>query len=377
MFYYHAVDVNHQPLTAGALTPDDAPFLSGVTDTRITTSSVAPYLQGSYEILTGTTLTAGVRYSFDDHSMTGTFMNSGLPIGPGGAFIHIVPNSAETLPSFSDGSLSARVSLAHKFTNDTMVYVSFNEGTKSGGFNPVQINNAPFKDEKLSAYELGTKLRLWDRRVSFNLSGFYYDYTNIQVQSFLGGPPTIYNGPSAKLYGVDADMEVQVTRDFNISGNLEGLHSEFGNFPTAQFLGECNTAHVIPPLVCPQGPGVGYYSYFANAKGNSLPLAPSFTAALVPNYKFHLSSGTVELAANYSYNSGYFFSVGHEFGQKAFSMVGASLQFTTADERRYARIWGANLGNTQAYANGSIATDGTAIQLDAPRTYGVTVGVKL
>jgi len=377
LFFYHAVDFNHQPITAGELSADDAPFLSASTDSKITTSSVAPYVQASYEILTGTTLTGGIRYSFDHHSMTGTFTNSGLPVGPGGAFVPIVPNTVEDLPSFSDGSLSARVSLAHKFTPDTMAYVSFNEGSKSGGFNPVQINNAPFKDEKLSAYELGTKLQFWDRKVSLDVSGFYYDYRNIQVQAFLGGPPTIYNGPTAKLYGVDADLKVQVTRDFNISGNLEGLHSQFGDFPNAQFLGACDAAHVVPPLVCPQGPGVGYYSYFSNAKGNSLPLAPNFTASLVPSYKFHLNAGTVELAANYSYNSGYYFSVGHEFDQKAFSMVGASLQFSTLDERRYVRIWGANLGNTLAYQSGSIQTDSTSVSLDAPRTYGVTVGVKL
>ena len=215
VFFYHALDINHQPITAGTLAADNAPFLTGVTDSKITTSSIAPYLQASYEILTGTTLTAGARYSFDDHSMTGTFNNSGLPIGPGGAFIQLVPDTTETLPSFSDGSLSARLSLAHKFTDDVMAYVSFNEGTKSGGFNPVQINNAPFEDEKLSAYEIGTKLRFWDRRFTLNLAGFYYDYRNIQVQSFLGGPPTIYNGPSATLYGVDcADMEWQVSHDF-------------------------------------------------------------------------------------------------------------------------------------------------------------------
>ena len=376
LFFYHAVDINHQPITAGALAPDDAPFLSGVTDSQITTSSVAPYAQASYEILTGTTLTAGLRYSFDNHSMTGAFNNSGLPIGPGGIFINIVPNSVETLPSFSDGSLSARVALAHKFNDDSMVYVSFNEGTKSGGFNPVQINNAPFKDEKLAAYEIGTKQRFFDRRVSLNLSGFYYDYKNIQVQAFLGGPPTIYNGPSATLYGVDADMQLQVTPDFIITGNLEALHSKFGDFPTAQFLGACDAAHVHPPLQCPQGPGVGNYSYFANAKGNSLPLAPNFTASLVPTYKFHFSAGTVEVSANYSYNSGSYFSVGHEFSQGAFSMVGASLQFTTADERKYARIWGANLSNTQAISSGSIQTDSTSVALDAPRTYGIKLGIK-
>jgi len=57
--------------------------------------------------------------------------------------------------------------------------------------------------------------------------------------------------------------------------------------------------------------------------------------------------------------------------------VGASLQFSTLDERRYVRIWGANLGNTLAYQSGSIQTDSTSVSLDAPRTYGVTVGVKL
>jgi len=377
LFYYHAVDYNHQPITAGALGADDAPFLSASTDSKITTSSIAPYLQGDYEILTGTTLTAGARYSFDDHSMTGTFVNSGLPIGPGGAFINIVPNSVETLPSFRNSSLSARLSLTHKFTSDAMAYISYNKGTKSGGFNPVQINNAPFQDEKLNAYELGTKLRFLDRRIAVNLSGFYYDYKNIQVEAFLGGPPTVYNGPSAKLYGVDADLIVEMTRDFTVIANLEGLHSEFGDFPRAQFLGACDAAHVAPPLSCPQGPGVGNYSYFANAKGNSVPLAPDFTASLVPTYKFHLAtSGTLELAANYHYNSGYFFSVGHEFSQKSYSLVGASLQYTTEDEKHYVRLWGANLGNTQVYGSGSIQTDSTSVSINAPRTYGVLVGGK-
>ena len=81
---------------------------------------------------------------------------------------------------------------------------------------------------------------MWDRRVSLYVSGFYYDYKDIQVESFLGGPPTIYNGPSAKLYVVDADIEVRVTRDFNISSILEVLHSYFGNFPSAEVLGACD-----------------------------------------------------------------------------------------------------------------------------------------
>ena len=119
---------------------------------------------------------------------------------------------------------------------------------------------------------------------------------------------------------------------------------------------------------------MGTHSYFANAQGQFPASGAGFsTAAVIPRATSSISAPAVnciELAANYYYNNGYFFSVGHEFRQTAYSMVGASLQFTTADERRYARIWGANLGNTQAYASGSIQTDSTAVVLDAPRTYG-------
>ena len=357
MFYYRATDINHQPAETGLAGP---PF-NFVTDSVVKTESVAGYGQASYEFMPGTTLTAGLRFSRDHHAMTGTFVVTDLS---GGHFPFLPPNDVESVPAFSHDSLSARVSLAHKFSDDMMIYASYNRGSKSGGFNPVTINNAPFADEKIDAYEVGMKLSGLDKTLRFDLSGFYYQYSNIQLNSFyIPGPPRIYNGPSAKLYGIDADIEFRPTSALTISGNLEYLHSEFGYFPSAE-------------LYVSNYPSGGASIVIGSATGNQLPLAPSFTASVSANYQIPTSMGNWNLNGNYAYNGGFYTTAGNELHQNAFGRLGASVQFTTLDERYSVRVWGANLTNTQSATLLNYLTSGPIVKLDAPRTFGVTLGAK-
>jgi len=368
-FYYNATDINHQPGVAG---PAGPPF-NFVTDSRIKTTSIAGYGQASYDIVPQTTLTVGLRYSHDNHEVSGTYVHTPAFFG----FL----DQTSTLKPFSKDSLSARISLSHKLSDDAMIYASYNRGTKSGGFNPVQINNPPFGDEKIDAFEVGTKLDMMDHKVRLNLSGYYYKYGNIQVQSFkIAGPPTIYNASSAELYGLDAELELRPTEALTISGNMSIAHSQFGDFPTAEFYAKCDLAHSVPGGNCFPPPyaaiGAGYYIYNANAKGNSLPLAPDFSASIAANYSIPTSMGKFDLSGNLSYNGGFFTTVGHELHQDAFTRVGASLQFTTNDDRFYARLWGANLTNSQDSSRLNQLASGPIIGLNSPRTYGLTVGAK-
>jgi outer membrane receptor for monomeric catechols len=48
-------------------------------------------------------------------------------------------------------------------------------------FTKNQAVNGTFTPETLTAYELGIKSDLFDRRLRFNLSGFVNDYKNIQL----------------------------------------------------------------------------------------------------------------------------------------------------------------------------------------------------
>jgi iron complex outermembrane receptor protein len=367
-FYYHAQDTNHQPgISQG---PPFGPPFNFVTDSVITTRSIAGYGQASYELSPGTTLTGGLRYSHDKQTVSGTFVHSP-------AFFSFL-DAVNNLPPRSKGSLSARVSLAHKFSDDAMVFVSYNRGSKSGGFNPVQINNPPFNDETLDAFEVGTKLSFMDNRARFNVSGFYYNYKNIQVQSFrIPGPPTILNASSAKLYGIDADLEIRPTDAFTLSATVAIVHTEFGDFPNAEFYGKCGPA--APVGACSAAnvaAGAGFYLYLANAKGNPLPLAPSFTGSIAANYTIPVGSGKVDLNATYAYNGGFYSTVGKELHQDAFGRLGASIQFTAADDRFSARVWGANLTNSQDATILNQGTGANFVALNAPRTYGITLGAK-
>jgi len=114
-----------------------------------------------------------------------------------------------------------------------MVYTSYNRGFKSGGFNVAAPTDPAFKPEKLDAYEIGLKSDLFDRRLRLNTSAFYYDYTNLQVIKYTGTVTTIYNGASARVYGLDADVEARLNSNFSLSGGLTLLHDRFTDFPAA------------------------------------------------------------------------------------------------------------------------------------------------
>ena len=62
-----------------------------------------------------------------------------------------------------------------------------------------------FGPEKLIAYEGGIKSQFFDRRVTLNLAGFYYDYSDIQVRSIPTlGVSLVENAAAATIKGIEA-----------------------------------------------------------------------------------------------------------------------------------------------------------------------------
>jgi outer membrane receptor protein involved in Fe transport len=367
-FYYHSVDDTHQPLHWGALAPvlPGPPItppigqlqLVNLTDS-IVTESYAGYGQADFKIASATTLTAGIRFSHDNHHITGESDTTGT-----GGFFPAPPIDS----AFSKSSTAGRLALSHEFSRDALVYASYNRGVKSGGFNPVVVDNLPYSDEKLDTIEAGSKLTFLDNRARLNVAGFYNKYQNIQVQKFQNaGPPLIYNGPAAKSYGVDVDFELRPVSDFRIRGTLEVLHSEFTKF---------DQADILTPRTLPGPPPVtaGYLDGVGSATGNQLPDAPKFTASLAPTYTIPVNYGSYELTGTWSYNSGFTTTPGMEIKQSAFSLLAASMQFIGPDRSYYVKLWGSNLTDEQVAMNLTLSTNGSVVGLLAPRTFGITVG---
>ena len=105
--------------------------------------------------------------------------------------------------------------------NDTtLLYASVSRGYKSGGFPVLAASNIaqfdPIQQEKLTSYEIGTKLGLLDRRVQLNLAAFYYDYKNRQVYGrvldiIFGTLSRIRNVPRSREFGIEGDLTARVT----------------------------------------------------------------------------------------------------------------------------------------------------------------------
>jgi iron complex outermembrane receptor protein len=170
----------------------------------------------------------------------------------------------------------------------------------------------------------------------------------------------LVNGATAKTYGVDADFELLLTEHFTISGGLEALRATFTRFEDATI----STAL----------PGGGYAQVQGSVDGNHLPLAPDFSGTVLANYSLPTKLGEFRLAASYAYNSQTFFEPDNRLSQGAYGLVGASLFWIDPSEHFTVRAWGKNLTNEQVGAAEGTNSLNTVIALNAPRTYGFTVG---
>ena len=317
-------------------------------------ASIAGYGQATAEILPATNLTVGGRYTYERHAISG-FEN--VVVG-GVQAAHMVPPRTNT-PKSSE-SPTYRVSLDHRFSDEVMAYASYNTGFKSGGYQVYSPLSPAYAPEMLTAYEAGVKTDLFGRKLRVDVSGFYYDYTNIQVQAFVNGLPTVINGARARSYGVDADVQAKVTRDFGLHGGLSYLDSTFTSFPNA-------------PFGVPSGlTGTGPHS----ATGNTPAYAPKWVFNLGGDYTIRdVLDGKLVLSANYQYNSGVFLEIDNVVRQPAYSLINASVKWAPNGGHYTVTLWGDNLTNEAVLAGVVTQNFGTHVaNYSAPRTYGVKVG---
>ena len=223
------------------------------------------------------------------------------------------------------------------------------------------------------------KSQLFDNRVRLNVSGFYYDYKDLQVTIFSLTSALIQNGPKARLWGTDLDLEVALARGLTLSAGLEAIHSEFVDYPNAPFFFP-NPVASIPSGANPTGcvtvavnPNAGGNCRVErSAKGNELPVTPEFTGNLTLNYRVPLSVGTFGFNAVYYYNSGWYAGSDSSYEQPAYSLVNAQAGWESPDSRYRVTLWGNNLTDkVYGYYRG-IAAAFSNILPAPPRTYGVS-----
>ena len=131
-----------------------------------------------------------------------------------------------------------RVALYYKPSTDLLVYASYTQGFKSGGWNARAFQPAelvPFRPEYVKSYEAGVKSELFDRRARINATLFRADYTELQVPSIYAGTTDFVtvNAADARVEGLELETSFNIGSGFNVFGNLGLMHSKYSNLSPA------------------------------------------------------------------------------------------------------------------------------------------------
>lgn len=316
----------------------------------VDTESYAAFGQMGWRFTDSLKLIVGGRYTKDKKSVSLTPSDYlGIPT--------VSPSNSDKA-SWSKFTPTATLEYSR---GDTLLYAKFARGYKSGGYNYPYNGSEPVNPEVLDMYEVGLKGSFFDRQVRITLSGYYYDYKDLQVsRAATEGSAVIItqNAANARLYGLDADLSWNVTPDLTLTGGFAWQHSEYSNYDLA-------TAKVFRALL-PGGSGPGMVDIGFDAEGEQLLRAPSFSGYASLTYRVPISSGTVPINLSYSYKGSYNFdfianSSTQILKQKAYSLVNGRIGYEPDDGNWSVGLWVNNLFDQRYYDD--VVAAGTGIRL--------------
>jgi iron complex outermembrane recepter protein len=328
------------------------------------TSSYAGYGQATFRLAGANRLTLGMRYTIDDRSVraTGERQFDNPP------FVRPIPG----LPLHSEQPLRARrtfneltwrASLERDFSIGFMGYASASRGFQSGGWN-LQTPQVPaFRPENLDAFEAGLKYAGGSRWLRADASVFLYNYSDLQVSAITPLGSVTTNATSARHYGAELQIDARLAEGTDLSFGAQFLNARFKRFPNATCT-DFRQDVTIPyaPIPC-------------DVTGNRLPYAPKFKFNLGSTHRVAFGSGSLLLAGNLSFNSGYFAEADNVVRQKPFVSIDASAEWLPASTGLSLRLWVRNLGDAEYFDSvATVATAGILQSPAAPRRFGASIG---
>jgi iron complex outermembrane receptor protein len=331
------------------------------------TEAYALYGQATYKFTDRLSLTGGLRLS-QEHKEE-TYSQEPQPLlGSAG-----VPFTAA---SHGWNDVSPKLTLDYQFAAKTKGYVTVSKGFKSGAYNVSSFVATPIDPETLWDYELGVKSDITEH-LRVNAAAFYYDYKNIQVQSFGASAvvPIANNAASAKMKGIDADIttayaDVVASNDsLSFTGGVAFLDAKYANYPGATLA----TPNVVPGLG-----EIGDTITAADASGKEMVNAPRWTVNAGFRYAQPLPFGQLSISPTAYYNSGYFLDALNtpRFAQDSFTRINADVTWLSLDGHYSASIWGKNLTNAKQVGGVLASALGAVANSYPPATYGMKFGVR-
>ena len=196
------------------------------------------------------TLTYGYRYTEEEKSYTGTQNLGGgsADLGPlamgylaeGVDDLYVFGTPIFTTTGGASGSETweedtHKVGIDYQINDEVLVYASFAQGFRSGGFNGRNqdpANIGPFDPEFVENWEVGMKADFFSNTLRVNLAAFYTDYDDkqeevIQPDGFGGSNTVVANASTVESQGVEAEVTWVVNESLRFNANLGYLDASY------------------------------------------------------------------------------------------------------------------------------------------------------
>ncbi len=222
--------------------------------------SWALFSQWEYDLTNDLTIIGGVRYTHDKKEFDAYFAQAVLAAPMAlprtlddflllGDMVRAQSTPAEQtifntdtvgdLAIIDDGAINANAQINWTPTDDVLLYASYRRGVKSGGFVTGNVGPAfpaatrPYGSETNNAYEIGVKSTIFDGLAILNAAAFYYDYKDLQANSFIGLTNVITNNDTT-VYGGEIELAASPIDGLDFSLALGLVDSDVQDVTNAQ-----------------------------------------------------------------------------------------------------------------------------------------------
>jgi iron complex outermembrane receptor protein len=358
------------------------------------------------------TLTAGTRYFHFENSMAGSVLSSfgcfEQGVKPGGCqgdvgsytFNLNAANLNDTETGFK-----SRANLTWHIAPDLMVYYTYSQGFRPGGFNQngtaqhalgpdglaQYIIPTSYLSDKLTNNEIGWKTEFLDHRLQWNGALYQENWDNVQIEFFdpgvVGNIFYDTNGQNFLIRGIETSLLARVVNGLTLQGAASWNHSRQTNSPA---LIDNNPASVNfgKPITEICDPTCGNISNPFGPIGSPTANSPEVQFSLRARYEWNIAGYTPFVQAGASHTGDSFTQAGANpplgtgsittsrlrFEDPAYTTYDAS--FGVAKDAWSANVYGQNLTNSHASTFTSADQFIVATTPLRPRILGLTFGYK-
>jgi outer membrane receptor protein involved in Fe transport len=337
-------------------------------------SGFALFTQNTFHVKDSVEITAGLRYS-DSEKRGISIINGAAPGTPSVSdplcaalfFITAVCNNRSLDVKRSEDAVSGTINARYIWNEDVSAYASYAHGYKAGGVNldresmsdagGVVVDVSQFAPEFVDSLELGLRSSIFDNRTIVNLTVFYSDFKDFQLNSFNGIAFTVISIDQAISKGVELDLTTLLTSNVQVDFSASYVDARFG-----ADLGGGNLA-VYEGVRLPES---SRWQVGAAISGQAAIPGNSFRVVYNASYGYRSDARSGSLPAP-------------EQRQGAYSLLNGSVGIRTQDDRFGLTVSGTNLTDkiVAPFISPTIFQPGSfSAYVNNPRMFSVTLDAR-